>query len=74
MSSYDWETYAPPSTNGAGGLGFIGMQATKDSASSPIGQLAQRQREQGWASMYRPKTLRVPFKCILFSRFQLERA
>ena len=26
VAIYDWETYAPPSTNGNGGLGFIGMQ------------------------------------------------
>lgn len=28
VAIYDWETYAPPSTNGAGGLGFIGMQVS----------------------------------------------
>lgn len=27
VAIYDWETYAPPSTNGNGGLGFIGTQA-----------------------------------------------
>lgn len=29
VAIYDWETYAPPSTNGAGGLGFIGMQVSR---------------------------------------------
>jgi len=27
VAIYDWETYQPPSTNGNGGLEFIGMQA-----------------------------------------------
>lgn len=51
LYSYDWETYAPPtSTGGTGGLGFIGMQGTMDSDSSPVAQLATRQAQQGWAS------------------------
>lgn len=53
VAIYDWETYAPPtSTGGSGGLGFIGMQATLDSSSSPIGELAARQKAQGWASKH----------------------
>ena len=48
--SYDYETYPPPSTNGNGGLGFIGMQRCLDCDSSPINQLAARQQQQGWAS------------------------
>jgi hypothetical protein len=51
-SSYDYETYAPPSTNGNGGLGFIGMQRCLDCSSSPIDQLKARQAAQGWASKY----------------------
>jgi len=27
VAIYDWESYQPPSTNGTGGLEFIGMQA-----------------------------------------------
>ncbi|KAL1715357.1 hypothetical protein EV715DRAFT_275894 [Schizophyllum commune] len=52
VAIYDWETYAPPSTNGAGGLGFIGMQRCLDCDSSPIGQLAARQKDQGWATVF----------------------
>ncbi|KIY74121.1 glycoside hydrolase family 128 protein, partial [Cylindrobasidium torrendii FP15055 ss-10] len=52
VAIYDWETYPPPSTNGAGGLGFIGMQRCRNCDSSPINQLAQRQREQGWATVF----------------------
>jgi len=52
VAIYDWETYAPPSTNGNGGLGFIGTQATMDSASSPVSQLAARQAAQGWATVF----------------------
>lgn len=29
VAIYDWESYAPPSTNGNGGLGFVGMQAVR---------------------------------------------
>ena len=49
-SSYDYETFTPVSKNGAGGLAFIGMQRCLDCDSSPISQLATRQRQQGWAS------------------------
>ncbi|KZP12120.1 glycoside hydrolase family 128 protein [Athelia psychrophila] len=52
VAIYDWETYAPPSTNGAGGLGFIGTQATLDSSSSPVADLAARQAAQGWATVF----------------------
>ncbi|TRM56147.1 hypothetical protein BD626DRAFT_538740 [Schizophyllum amplum] len=52
VAIYDWETYAPPSTNGAGGLGFIGMQRCTDCDSSPIGELAARQAAQGWATVF----------------------
>jgi len=52
VAIYDWETYAPPSTNGNGGLGFIGMQGTLDSSSSPVAQLAARQKAQGWATVF----------------------
>ncbi|KAJ3712477.1 endo-beta-1,3-glucanase [Lentinula raphanica] len=53
VAIYDWETYAPPdSKGGTGGLGFIGMQATKDSASSPVAELASRQAQQGWATVF----------------------
>ncbi|KAF7970924.1 hypothetical protein HWV62_22560 [Athelia sp. TMB] len=46
------ETYAPPSTNGNGGLGFIGMQRCLDCSSSPIADLASRQAAQGWATVF----------------------
>ena len=49
--SYDYETYVPPSTNGNGGLGFIGMQRCLDCSSSPIADLYPRWQAQGWASM-----------------------
>ncbi|KAJ3866142.1 endo-beta-1,3-glucanase [Lentinula novae-zelandiae] len=53
VAIYDWETYAPPtSTGGTGGLGFIGMQGTMDSDSSPVAQLATRQAQQGWATVF----------------------
>ncbi|KAF8309260.1 hypothetical protein DL93DRAFT_1774574 [Clavulina sp. PMI_390] len=53
VAIYDWETYAPPTSTGKnGGLGFIGMQATKDSSSSPVAQLAARQAAQGWATVF----------------------
>ncbi|KAF8309265.1 hypothetical protein DL93DRAFT_2100121 [Clavulina sp. PMI_390] len=53
VAIYDWETYAPPSSTGSnGGLGFIGMQGTKDSSSSPVAQLASRQAAQGWATVF----------------------
>ncbi|KAJ6466172.1 hypothetical protein C8R47DRAFT_1056593 [Mycena vitilis] len=49
---YDYETYAPPSSNGAGGLNFIGMQRCLDCNSSPIGQLAARQKQLGFATLF----------------------
>jgi len=52
VAIYDWETYPPPSTNGNGGLGFIGMQAEMDSTSSPVSQLAALQAAQGWATVF----------------------
>ncbi|KAH7929591.1 hypothetical protein BV22DRAFT_1056762 [Leucogyrophana mollusca] len=52
VAIYDYETYAPPSTNGAGGLGFIGMQRCLDCSSSPIADLASRQAAQGWATVF----------------------
>ncbi|KAI1792727.1 hypothetical protein LXA43DRAFT_1093371 [Ganoderma leucocontextum] len=52
VAIYDYETYAPPSKNGAGGLGFIGMQRCLDCDSSPISQLAARQTQQGWATVF----------------------
>ncbi|KIK55677.1 glycoside hydrolase family 128 protein [Collybiopsis luxurians FD-317 M1] len=53
VAIYDWETYAPPtSTGNTGGLGFIGMQAKLDSPSSPVSQLAARQKAQGWATVF----------------------
>ncbi|KZP04912.1 glycoside hydrolase family 128 protein [Athelia psychrophila] len=52
VAIYDWETYAPPSTNGAGGLGFIGMQRCLDCSSSPIADLASRHAAQGWSTVF----------------------
>ncbi|KAF7981666.1 hypothetical protein HWV62_32790 [Athelia sp. TMB] len=52
VAIYDYETYAPPSTNGNGGLGFIGMQRCTDCDSSPIADLASRQAAQGWATVF----------------------
>ncbi|KAF7297701.1 Glyco-hydro-cc domain-containing protein [Mycena kentingensis (nom. inval.)] len=49
---YDYETFSPPSTNGDGGLNFIGMQRCLDCDSSPIGQLAQRQQELGFSTVF----------------------
>ncbi|KAJ6527109.1 glycosyl hydrolase catalytic core-domain-containing protein [Mycena capillaripes] len=49
---YDYETYAPPSSNGNGGLAFIGMQRCLDCDSSPIWQLAQRQQQLGFATIF----------------------
>ncbi|KAG2130672.1 uncharacterized protein EDB93DRAFT_1243246 [Suillus bovinus] len=43
VAIYDYETYPPPSTNGNGGLGFIGI---------PIADLASRQASQGWATVF----------------------
>jgi len=52
VAIYDYETYAPVSKNGAGGLGFIGMQRCLDCDSSPINQLASRQAAQRWATVF----------------------
>ncbi|KAF9072386.1 endo-beta-1,3-glucanase [Rhodocollybia butyracea] len=53
VAIYDWETFAPPdSLGGTGGLGFIGTQATMDSSSSPVADLAARQAQQGWATVF----------------------
>jgi hypothetical protein len=52
VAIYDWETYAPPSTNGNGGLGFIGMQRCLDCSSSPIADLYSRWQTQGWATVF----------------------
>jgi len=52
VAIYDWETYAPPSTNGNGGLGFIGMQGCIDCSSSPLSQLQARASQQGWATVF----------------------
>ena len=52
MRSYDYETFAPPSTNGDGGLNFIGMQRCTDCSSSPISQLAARQQQLGFATIF----------------------
>ncbi|EIW85400.1 hypothetical protein CONPUDRAFT_141982 [Coniophora puteana RWD-64-598 SS2] len=52
VAIYDYETYAPPSTHGNGGLGFVGMQRCLDCDSSPINQLAARQKQQGWATVF----------------------
>ncbi|KAK7036154.1 Glyco-hydro-cc domain-containing protein [Favolaschia claudopus] len=49
---YDYETFLPPSSNGNGGLNFIGMQRCLDCDSSPIGQLAQRQKELGFSTLF----------------------
>ncbi|KAH0839551.1 hypothetical protein J3R83DRAFT_440 [Lanmaoa asiatica] len=49
---YDYETYAPPSTNGDGGFGFIGMQRCTDCSSSPIADLSSRWKAQGWATVF----------------------
>ncbi|KAK7442068.1 hypothetical protein VKT23_016344 [Stygiomarasmius scandens] len=52
VAIYDWETFAPPSTNGNGGLGFIGTQRCMDCSSSPVSQLRARQAQQGWATVF----------------------
>ncbi|EIW80812.1 hypothetical protein CONPUDRAFT_82853 [Coniophora puteana RWD-64-598 SS2] len=52
VAIYDYETYAPPTSNGIGNLGFIGMQRCTDCTSSPIADLASRQAAQGWATVF----------------------
>ncbi|KAF7368327.1 Glyco-hydro-cc domain-containing protein [Mycena venus] len=49
---YDYETYAPLSSNGNGGLAFIGMQGCPDCDSSPISKLAERQQQLGFATVF----------------------
>ncbi|KAF8209573.1 glycosyl hydrolase catalytic core-domain-containing protein [Mycena galopus ATCC 62051] len=49
---YDYETYAPPSSNGNGGLTFIGMQRCMNCDSSPISQLAARQRQLKFTTVF----------------------
>ncbi|KAJ7857372.1 hypothetical protein B0H13DRAFT_2672771 [Mycena leptocephala] len=49
---YDYETYAPPSSNGNGGLAFIGMQRCLDCDSSPISKLAARQQELKFSTVF----------------------
>ncbi|KAJ7133297.1 hypothetical protein C8R44DRAFT_697902 [Mycena epipterygia] len=49
---YDYETFQPPSSNGAGGLNFIGMQRCLDCDSSPIADLASRQQQQGFSTLF----------------------
>ncbi|KAF7332494.1 Glyco-hydro-cc domain-containing protein [Mycena kentingensis (nom. inval.)] len=49
---YDYETYSPPSSNGLGGLFFIGMQRCMDCDSSPISQLAARQKQLGFVTLF----------------------
>ncbi|KZV75735.1 glycoside hydrolase family 128 protein [Peniophora sp. CONT] len=52
VAIYDWETYQPPSTNGSGGLEFIGMQGCPDCDSSPLSALQSRAAEQGWTTVF----------------------
>jgi hypothetical protein len=52
LHSYDYETYAPMSSNGNGGLAFIGMQRCLDCDSSPIWQLPARQQDLGFATIF----------------------
>ncbi|KAJ7726581.1 hypothetical protein DFH07DRAFT_758078 [Mycena maculata] len=49
---YDYETVPPTSSNGAGGLAFIGMQRCLDCDSSPIADLATRQQQQGFTTLF----------------------
>jgi len=49
---YDYETYSPPSDNGNGGLAFIGMQRCLDCSSSPIADLAARQQQLGFVTVF----------------------
>ncbi|KAF7332683.1 Glyco-hydro-cc domain-containing protein [Mycena kentingensis (nom. inval.)] len=49
---YDYETYSPISSNGLGGLFFIGMQRCMDCESSPINQLAARQQQLGFVTLF----------------------
>ncbi|KAJ7659084.1 hypothetical protein DFH06DRAFT_1281696 [Mycena polygramma] len=49
---YDYETYAPPSSNANHGLHFIGMQRCLDCDSSPISQLAARQQQLKFSTIF----------------------
>jgi len=49
---YDYETFLPPSSNGNGGLNFIGMQRCLDCDSSPIADLASRQQQLGFSTLF----------------------
>lgn len=46
---YNWETWRPAKTDN---LNWIGMQATMDSSSSPVAQLATRAAQQGWNTVF----------------------
>ncbi|KAF8204450.1 hypothetical protein K438DRAFT_1757652 [Mycena galopus ATCC 62051] len=46
------EIYSPLSSNGLGGLAFIGMQRCKDCDSSPINHLAARQQQLGFTTVF----------------------
>ncbi|KAJ7841824.1 hypothetical protein B0H14DRAFT_2359959 [Mycena olivaceomarginata] len=50
--SYDYETTLPSSSNGNGGLNFIGMQRCLDCASSPVADLATRQQQLGFSTVF----------------------
>ncbi|KAI0036312.1 endo-beta-1,3-glucanase [Vararia minispora EC-137] len=53
VAIYDWETYFPPTSTGSiGNLGWIGMQGCIDCASSPVAELASRQAQYGWATVF----------------------
>ncbi|KAI1792726.1 hypothetical protein LXA43DRAFT_1093370 [Ganoderma leucocontextum] len=52
VAIYDYETYQPPCKGGKHGLNFIGMQRCLDCTSSPINQLAARQKEQKWNTVF----------------------
>ncbi|KAJ7503628.1 hypothetical protein B0H11DRAFT_1983624 [Mycena galericulata] len=49
---YDYETTLPSSSNGNGGLNFIGMQRCLDCDSSPIADLAARQKQNGFSTLF----------------------
>jgi len=49
---YDYETFLPPSKNGLGEMNFIGMQRCIDCESSPISQLAARQKQNGFSTLF----------------------
>ncbi|KAJ7501093.1 glycosyl hydrolase catalytic core-domain-containing protein [Mycena galericulata] len=49
---YDYETTLPSSSNGNGGLNFIGTQRCLDCDSSPIADLAARQKQNGFSTLF----------------------